>query len=117
MDEKSLKLRCIIKSQYKSIRAFADAVGIPNTTLVTALNNGIGGMAVEKVIQICDKLGIDVKTFEPCDSVSDFSFEEKDIIKKYRLLDEGGKGRIKNQLNFEVDQQAQGAESKEERLA
>lgn len=74
-------------------------------------------MAVEKVIQICDKLSIDVKTFEPINSISEFNYEEKDIIKKYRLLDEGGKGRIKNQLEYEVSQQAQKAENKEERLA
>lgn len=36
MDSKSEKLKNIIKSQYPSIRSFADAVGIPYTTLVTA---------------------------------------------------------------------------------
>ena len=60
MDSKSEKLKNIIKSQYPSIRSFADAVGIPYTTLVTALKNGIGGMAVEKVILICEKLNIDI---------------------------------------------------------
>ena len=52
VDDKSEKLKKIIKSQYRSIRAFSEATGIPNTTIVTALKNGVGGMAVEKVIEI-----------------------------------------------------------------
>lgn len=116
MDEKSLKLKNIIKSQYKSIRAFADKVGIPNTTLVTALNNGIGGMAVEKVILICECLNIDVKTFEPISDSESFSFLEKEIIKKYRQLDADGKERVDYVLNLEYKLAADRAENKEELL-
>lgn len=96
LDEKSEKLKKIIKTKYKSIRAFADDVGIPNTTLVTALNNGIGGMAVEKVIAICEKLEIDIKTFDPTANYSskDLSQPETEIIKKYRALDERGKANV-----------------------
>lgn len=96
LDEKSEKLKKIIKTKYKSIRAFADDVGIPNTTLVTALNNGIGGMAVEKVIAICEKLEIDIKTFDPTANYSSkgLSQSEIEIIKKYRALDERGKANV-----------------------
>lgn len=116
MDEKSLKLKNIIKSQYKSIRAFADKVGIPNTTLVTALNNGIGGMAVEKVILICECLNIDVKTFEPISDSESFSFLEKEIIKKYRQLDADGKKVIDETLDFQLFKASEKAENKEELL-
>lgn len=51
---KSEKLKSAILSQYKSIRKFSEAVDIPNSTIVSALDNGIGGMAVDKVIKICD---------------------------------------------------------------
>lgn len=106
LDAKSEKLKNIIKQKYKSIRAFSEIVGIPNTTIITALNNGIGGMAVEKVILICDKLNIDVKTFEPLTSMSIESLDsvEEFVIKKYRLLDADGKERIDTMLDMEVAQ-------------
>ena len=106
MDEKSEKLRNIIKSQYKSIRSFSESIGIPNTTLVTALKNGIGGMAVEKVITICEKLSIDVKTFDPLPKDPNYFYttDEKNVIKKYRQLDADGKERITNMLDFEISQ-------------
>lgn len=103
MDEKSEKLKRIIKSQFKSIRSFSDSVGIPNTTLVTALNNGIGGMAVEKVILICDKLHIDVKTFEPVTIGFECTEREKMLIKKYRALDERGKKAVDDTANSQLE--------------
>ena len=118
MDAKSEKLKNIIKQKYKSIRAFSEIVGIPNTTIITALNNGIGGMAVEKVILICDKLNIDVKTFEPLTSMSIESLDsvEESVIKKYRLLDADGKERVTYVLDMEYNMAAERAENKESRL-
>lgn len=52
-----------IEEKYKSIRQFAIEAGIPYTTLKSALKHGIEGMAVETVIDICDKLDIDLRTF------------------------------------------------------
>lgn len=106
MDSKSEKLKNIIKSQYPSIRSFADAVGIPYTTLVTALKNGIGGMAVEKVILICEKLNIDIQTFDSISTKDTDSFPilpvEKELIKKYRALDERGKKSVYETLEREL---------------
>lgn len=65
MDQKSEKLKNEILKQYKSVRAFAKEVGIPHGTIVSALNNGIDGMALGKMIQICDKLGIDPVSLNP----------------------------------------------------
>lgn len=88
---KSAKLKNIILSKYKSIREFSNIVGIPNSTLVSALDNGIEGMAVSKVIQICEVLNIDVKTFEPLELTNNtISHQERVHIKKYRLLNENG---------------------------
>lgn len=52
-----------IDEKYKSIRQFAIESGIPYTTLKSALNHGIEGMAVETFIDICDRLDIDLRTF------------------------------------------------------
>lgn len=62
--DKSEKLKSAILSNYKSIREFSKIVDIPNSTIVSALDNGIGGMAVDKVIKICDVLNLDIKTFD-----------------------------------------------------
>lgn len=99
---KSEKLKSIILSRYKSIREFSFAVGIPNTTLVSALDRGIGGMAIDKVIQICDFLHLDIKTFEPLENeipITHINNEQKNLLDKYSLLDEQGK----NTVNFIID--------------
>ena len=65
MDSKSEKIKSEILKKYPSVRAFARETGIPNGTIVSALNNGIDGMAWSKVNQICFYLGLDTSTLEP----------------------------------------------------
>ena len=48
-------LKAEILKQYKSVRQFAIDMEIPYSTLVTALDRGIEGMAYGTVIRICDK--------------------------------------------------------------
>lgn len=67
MDPKSEKIKSEILKKYPSVRAFARETGIPNGTIVSALNNGIDGMAWSKVNQICSHLGLDTVTLEPLD--------------------------------------------------
>ena len=61
--DKTEKLKHIILSKYNSVREFSKIVEIPSTTLTSALDKGIGGMAVDRIIKICDVLNIDIKTF------------------------------------------------------
>lgn len=61
---KSEKLKSAILENYKSIREFSKVVDIPNSTIVSAIDNGIGGMAVDKVIKMCEVLNLDVVTFD-----------------------------------------------------
>ena len=44
-----------ILSQYRSVRQFAMDMQIPYSTLVTALERGIDGMAYGTVIKMCNK--------------------------------------------------------------
>ena len=44
-----------ILRQYRSVRQFAMEMNIPYSTLVTALERGIEGMAYGTVIRMCDK--------------------------------------------------------------
>lgn len=67
-----------ILRNYKSIRQFAIAMEMPYSTLVTALERGIDGMAYGTVIRICDKLNL---------NPVDFSSLEKDVSLGEKLLE------------------------------
>ena len=58
MDKLTNIVRDEISRQYKSVRQFAFAVGIPLSTINRALHNGIGGSSFDTVVQICRTLGI-----------------------------------------------------------
>ncbi|MCI6755766.1 MAG: transcriptional regulator [Lachnospiraceae bacterium] len=62
---KTQLLKESILSQYKSVRQFAAEMGIPYSTLVTALDRGIDGMAYSTVISICERLAINPVNFAP----------------------------------------------------
>lgn len=94
---KTEKLKHIILSKYSSIREFSKIVEIPSTTLTSALDKGIGGMAVDRIIKICDVLNIDIKTFEPLENISqsiNYSEEEKKHIEDLRKLNDLGKTKV-----------------------
>lgn len=89
---KTEKLKNIILNKYGSIREFAKISEIPSTTLTSALDKGIGGMAVDRVIRICEILDIDIKTFEPLKSINkSLSFKEEKLLSKFNKLNDLGK--------------------------
>ena len=55
------RLKELILANYKSIRAFTVAAGIPYSTVDNIFKRGIGGTAVTTVVRICDLLGITVE--------------------------------------------------------
>ena len=67
-----------ILSQYRSVRQFAMDMQIPYSTLVTALERGIDGMAYGTVIKMCNKLNQEGR-----DKVMDL-MEDFGQIKKYK---------------------------------
>lgn len=91
--DKTDKLKHIILSKYSSIREFAKIVDIPSTTLTSALDKGIGGMAVDRIIKICETLNIDIKTFEPIVPLTNtnLSNEETNLLDNYNKLNDLGK--------------------------
>ncbi len=54
------QLKSIILEQFKSVRAFTQAVGIPYSTIDNMLKRGIDGTAVSTVIAVCRLLNIDI---------------------------------------------------------
>lgn len=92
--DKTEKLKHTILSKYNSIREFSKIVEIPSTTLTSALDKGIGGMAIDRIIKICDVLNIDIKTLEPLENYSqnnNLSKEETILLSNYNKLNDNGK--------------------------
>ncbi len=63
-------LKAEILNQYKSVRQFAIEMEIPYSTLVTALDRGIEGMAYGPVIRMCDRLNLNPVDFTPLNQKS-----------------------------------------------
>lgn len=96
MNNRSESMKKEILAQYKSVRQFALEMKIPYSTLVTALDRGIDGMAYGTVIGMCDKLRINPEDFTPIDeetnSASRKLLQDK-VMKKFLRLNKQGRER------------------------
>ncbi|MBO6015940.1 MAG: transcriptional regulator, partial [Lachnospiraceae bacterium] len=84
-----------ILTQYKRVRQFALEMQIPYSTLVTALERGIEGMAYGTVIAICEKLGLNPVNFQPLDdaSVSEKILESR-VMQDYLKMNNEGREKF-----------------------
>lgn len=57
-------LKKLINETGLSMRAFSEKTNIPNTTLHSMLNRGIGNASVDNVIKVCKSLEITVEQLE-----------------------------------------------------
>ncbi len=85
-----------ILKQYKSVRQFAIEMGIPYSTLVTALDRGIEGMAYGTVIRMCDKLSLNPVDFSPLEKGDDLGERilENKVMQDYVRLNKKGRKKI-----------------------
>lgn len=98
MDNLTEIVRSEIARQYKSVRQFAFAVGIPLSTINSALHNGIGGSSFDTVMQICQTLGIKPICQEDAPYLTD---ETQSLIKQYAQLDDYGRHTISSVMQVE----------------
>ena len=85
-----------ILKQYKSVRQFAIDMESPYSTLVTALDRGIEGMAYGTVIRMCDKLSlnpVDFSTLEKGEVLGEKILENR-VMQYYIRLNKKGRKRI-----------------------
>lgn len=99
MDKLTNIVRDEISRQYKSVRQFAFAVGIPLSTINSALHNGIGGSSFDTVVQICRTLGICVLGEENIHLTED----TQRILDQYAKLDDYGRHTIASVIQVEYD--------------
>lgn len=85
-----------ILRQYRSVRQFAMEMNIPYSTLVTALERGIEGMAYGTVIKMCDKLSlnpVDFSSLERDTSLGALLLENR-VMQYYVKLNQTGRDKV-----------------------
>ena len=89
-------LKRVILSQYKIVRQFAVEMDIPYSTLVTALERGIEGMAYSTVIRICDVLGLNPVDFTPLEDGEELSAQitTKKVMDRYMKFNKTGRKKV-----------------------
>ena len=98
MDSITLLIRDEIKRQYKSVKKFSDASGIPYSTLSNALAKGIGGTSYDTVLKICKLLNL--KQVYDAD-LTIFNDRFYEICAMLSELDEQGVHAVKTVLTIE----------------
>lgn len=85
-----------ILQQYKSVRQFAIDMSIPYSTLVTALDRGIEGMAYGTVIKMCDRLNLNPVDFSTLENGTDLGKKivENRVMQQYVKLNKAGRKKI-----------------------
>lgn len=76
MDRRTEIIKEMIKERWPTHKAFAEAAGLPYTTLRSILQRGVGNSAVENVIRICRTLGITIEELEEMAERSDQEVKE-----------------------------------------
>ena len=89
-------LKGVILSRYKSIRQFAVAMDIPYSTLITALERGVDGMAYNTVIRICDALSLNPLDFSPLEEGNSVSSQitTRKVMERFLKLNKAGRKRV-----------------------
>mgnify|MGYP001510040892 FL=1 len=85
-----------ILSQYRSVRQFAMDMQIPYSTLVTALERGIDGVAYGTVIKMCNKLNlnpVDFSSLERDTTISEQLLENR-VMQAYVKLNQEGRDKV-----------------------
>ncbi len=94
--KKAEVLKREILRQYRSVRQFSLEMGIPYSTLVTALERGIDGMAYGTVIKMCDKLNLNPVDFSPLDDSEELGAKliENRVMTSYTKLNQEGREKV-----------------------
>ncbi len=92
MDELTKLIKTEIKKQFRSVRQFSMYIGVPQSTIVTALQKGIGGTSFETIMNICDVLDIKPVAGE---KTLFMTGEKRELLERYDRLDTEGKKAVR----------------------
>lgn len=77
------RINAEIVCRYKTMKTFADAVGIPNTTLYTILHQTRRNASFDTIVRICDALEISIDTYR---SETVAELEQRELYDHYLAL-------------------------------
>lgn len=92
MDELTKLIKKEIKRQFRSVRQFSMYIGVPQSTIVTALQKGIGGTSFETIMRICEVL--DIKMVSG-DKPIFMDGEKRELLERYSQLDAQGRQTVR----------------------
>lgn len=73
------QIKKMIIEKFGSVRSFSEKIGLPNSTVVSILERGIGNSNITNVIKMCKALDISVdKLIDNNELVSNLSFDNAD---------------------------------------
>ena len=98
MDELTQLIKKNIKLKYSSTKRFSEEIGIAQTTIVSALKNGMGGTSFNTVCKICKALDIKLSNGIYPVAVNDSTVN---LIEKLSKLDEKGIHTVSTVLEME----------------
>lgn len=98
MDELTMTIKNEIKRQYKSVRQFAAALDIPQSTIISAMRKGMGGTAFDTVVKMCSALGIKLSM----NSGVFMDKEKTELLEVFSELDDRGRNTVKSVCNVEL---------------
>lgn len=96
-DRRTEIIEKLIAEKYPNVKAFAETIQIPYTTLKSMLSRGIGNASVDNVIKVCKGLGIttdqlvemannegDIHTIAAHHDEEEWTEEELEEIKRFK---------------------------------
>lgn len=98
MDNLTKLVRDEISRQYRSVRQFAFAVGVPLSTINSALHNGVGGSSFDTVVQMCQVLGIKALSDDAAFYLTD---DTEQLLTQYAALDDYGRHTVASVMEVE----------------
>ena len=100
------ELKNIILSRYKSVNDFANAIGVPQSTIASIFKRGIGKAGVQTVLKIFNALNLDIESISTGNLRASQRAVDAEFTKKYRALDEHGKKLVDAVLDIEYERVA-----------
>ncbi len=98
MDELTQLIKKNIKLKYSSTRRFSEELGIPQTTIVSSIKNGVSGTAFTTVTKMCKALDIKIINGVYPMVVSEAA---EQLLEKMSHLDEKGLHTVKTMIELE----------------
>jgi predicted transcriptional regulator len=96
-DRRTEIIEKLIAEKYPNVKAFAETIQIPYTTLKSMLSRGIGNASVDNVIKVCKGLGIttdqlvemanndgDIQTIAAHHDEEEWTEEELEEIRRFK---------------------------------